>query len=51
MNYIMTFWVLVITTFSWDPKASWAANVTIIFFTLLILGLVHWVPFWLIFLK
>lgn len=56
MNYILAimmicFWFVVLSGFIWDPNYSTFTNVTIIFLTILLLVFVHWVPFWLIFLK
>jgi hypothetical protein len=56
MNYIfaiaiITFWIMVVVSFSWDPKVRFRTNFIIIMLTVLVLGLIYWVPFWLIFLR
>lgn len=56
MNYliagvILALWLYVAMIFSWSPKASLTVNLFAGFMAVVLLGVVYWVPFWLIFLK
>ena len=56
MNYIfagliIAAWIYLTMSLSWDPHASKAANLIIGLGCVLLLGLIYWLPFWLIFMK
>ena len=56
MNYLIAFlilavWCYVAVSFSWTPKVSPAANLFAGLGAVVLIGIVHWLPFWLIFMK
>ena len=48
---ILAVWIYVAMTFSWSTKASLSINLFAGLGAIILLGLVHWIPFWLIFMK
>ena len=48
---ILAVWIFVAMSFSWNPKVSLGANLFAGLGAIILLGLVHWLPFWLIFMK
>ena len=56
MNYlfaglILLAWLYVAVSFSWTPKVGPKMNLFAGVATVILLGIVYWIPFWLIFLK
>ena len=56
MNYIIAgtillIWIYISMSFTWDPNVSLTVNIIMGLVCIILLGLIYWVPFWLIFLK
>ena len=56
MNYviagiILLFWIYISMSFSWDPNSSRTVNLIVGLGCVILLGLIYWVPFWLIFMR
>ena len=56
MNYLISFiilivWCYVVMVISWNSKISIGVNLFAGIATIILIGLVHWIPFWLIFMK
>jgi len=56
MNYLIAFlilavWSSVAMNISWNSKYSLGTNLFTGFGTIVLIGVVHWIPFWLIFMK
>ena len=48
---ILAVWIFVAMNFSWSPNVRLSVNLFAGLGAIILLGLVHWIPFWLIFLK
>lgn len=48
---IITAWVYIAMSIFWSPTASFRTNMFFGLMTIIFLGLIHWIPFWLIFMK
>ena len=48
---ILIMWCAVATLMGWDNKRSRVHNIFIGLVTVLIIGVIYWVPFWLIFMR
>lgn len=48
---IAVLWIYIALSFSWDPKSSIRTNLVIGFGAIILIGIIYWVPFWLIFVK
>ena len=48
---ILLVWGWVALSYAWNPKYSFLMNLFTGLLTILLIGAVYWVPFWLIFLK
>ena len=56
MNYviagiIIAIWCWLAGGWCWNPKASTMVNIVMILITIFVIGIIHWVPFYLIFIK
>ena len=48
---IIAVWIFVAMSFSWSPNVSRSVNLFAGLGAIILLAIVHWVPFWLIFLR
>ena len=48
---IIAVWIYVAMNFSWSQNVSVGVNLFAGFMAIILLALVHWIPFWLIFMK
>ena len=56
MNYLIAFlilatWSYVAMNITWNSKYGLGTNLFAGFGTIVLIGVVHWIPFWLIFMK
>lgn len=56
MNYLIAFlilatWSYIAMNISWNSKYGLGTNLFAGFGTIVLIGIVHWIPFWLIFLR
>lgn len=48
---ILLVWIYIALSFSWDPNTRTGINLFLGFSVVILLGLIYWIPFWLIFVK